>query len=208
MSQSTSTPKPDPLWGKPRLAYNVHAELVPRCRAELGRAQDRLNSIGPGLLRCPLSSLHVSLVSFLFVREEYEVSKELLWARHGEGWSAGLGEIVARLSPFQIWFTSVSVTDTAVIALAEQSPEIEALRAGVSSLRAETGLHSPQPSIVHSTLLRYGTTTFDWAHLVADASKVTLSTSTPVTSVVVSKELVYPKLVTEEVARLYLAGSA
>jgi hypothetical protein len=49
--------------------------------------QDELARLGEdGLLRCPPASLHVSLGSFLFVREDYTEPKDALWARHRQRW--------------------------------------------------------------------------------------------------------------------------
>ena len=59
--------KADPRWGMSCLAYNVHAELAPACRAELVRVQTELAGLGPGLLQCPPDAIHVSLAFLLAV---------------------------------------------------------------------------------------------------------------------------------------------
>jgi hypothetical protein len=187
------------------LAYNVHAELAPACRAELVRVQTELAGLGPGLLQCPPDAIHVSLAFLLAVRKDHSLDKELLWTRHGMAWTAALGEIVAGLTTFAISFTHLSVTDTAVIALAEPTGEISAIRAGVARMRSAAGLDGGQPAIVHSTLLRYGTEPFDWNGLVELADSKKLGAATSVSEVLICKELVYPCLVTEVVARFELA---
>jgi hypothetical protein len=184
----------------PCLAYNVHAELVPACRTELVRLQTALATLGPGLLQCPPDAIHVSLAFLLAVRKDHDLDKELLWAHHGAAWTAAVREIVAGLMTFAISFTHLSVTDTAVIALAEPIAEIGAIRAGVARLRTDAGLEGGQPTIVHATLLRYGTEPFDRDRLVELAEGQKPSTTTSVSRIVICKELVYPCLVTEEVA--------
>jgi hypothetical protein len=207
MSHHTRAPRADRLWAKPCTAYNVHAELTPECRLEFAQAQESLNVLGPGLLCCPPDTLHVSVACFLSVREDYGVSKDLLWARHGAEWTGRLREMVTDLPPLSIVFTHLLVTDAAVVALAQPRDEIEAVRGGVTRMLSAFGLPSFQPSIVHSTLLRYQSTDCDLDRLGELAKGVLVGNIVPVDSLVISREVVYPSLVTDEVERLVL-GSA
>jgi hypothetical protein len=204
MSRHVCVPKADPLWAKPCSAYNVHAELTPECRLEFAQAQERLHLLGPGLLCCPPETLHVSVACFLSVREDYGVSKDLLWARHGVEWDGRLREIVADLTPFKITFTHLLVTDAAVVAVAQPRDEIEAVRGCVTRLLSAFDLPSFQPSIVHSTLLRYDSPDFDYERLCDLAEGVQVGNAVLVDSLVISREVVYPSLVTDEVDRLVL----
>jgi hypothetical protein len=205
MNHHTRAPaKADPLWAKPCTAYNVHAELTSECRREFAQAQERLHVLGPGLLCCPPQTLHVSVACFLSVRDDYDVSKDLLWARHGVEWTGRLREIVADLPPFRITFTHLLVTDEAVVAIAQPRDEIEAVRGCVTRMLTAFGLPSFQPSIVHSTLLRYESPDFDHERLRELAEGVQVRKAVLVNSLVISREVVYPSLVTDEVDRLAL----
>jgi len=208
MIPGTRESKPDPLWAKPCLAYNVHLALSEQCRAALGAASGRIAASFPEVLSCPSASLHISVASFLSVRASYEIEKGLLWHRHHARWTSGLAAVVARQSRFEVRFTGVSVSDTAVFALASgQIPEIETIRSAVDALLSEAGLAGGQPDIVHSTLLRFGEAPVDLTRLAALANEIVLDVTTAVVDIVISKELVYPSLVTEEIARLALATS-
>jgi hypothetical protein len=207
MSRHIRVPRADPLWAKPCSAYNVHAELTPKCRLEFAQAQERLLVLGPGLLCCPPETLHVSVACFLAAREDYDVSKDLLWARHGAEWTERLREIVADLPPFKITFTHLLATDAAVVAVAQPRDEIGTVRGCVTSILSALGLPSFQPSIVHSTLLRYESPDFDHERLRELAESIQVGNAVFVDSLVISREVVYPSLVTEEVDRLVLGAA-
>jgi hypothetical protein len=149
----------------------------------------------------------VSVACFLAAREDYDVSKDLLWARHGAEWTERLREIVADLTPFKITFTHLLATDAAVVAVAQPRDEIGTVRGCVTSILSALGLPSFQPSIVHSTLLRYESPDFDHERLRELAESIQVGNAVFVDSLVISREVVYPSLVTEEVDRLVLGAA-
>jgi hypothetical protein len=106
--------------------------------------------------------------------------------------------------PFKITFTHLLVTDAAVVAVAQPRDEIEAVRGCVTRLLSAFDLPSFQPSIVHSTLLRYDSPDFDYERLCDLAEGVQVGNAVLVDSLVISREVVYPSLVTDEVDRLVL----
>lgn len=198
----------DPLWSKPCLAYNLHAELDDRCREDLAEVQERLHLPGPWALRCPPTSLHISVATLLSVREEYGTSKEAIWARWGEPWCESLAQLAAVLRPFRIRFTRLHVSSAAVIAMAEPVPEVDEVRARARDLLSRAGLKAAQPSILHCTLLRYGASGKGLGALVGSTQAAELSTETTVERLVISKELVYPSLVSESLAHLRLGTTS
>jgi hypothetical protein len=146
----------------------------------------------------------VSVAIFLSVRKDYDRPKDAIWARWGPSWVSGIKELAAQLAPFEVRFDTVRVGEAAVVAVAEPVTEIEVLRAGVSELVAGAGLATAQPSIVHCTLLRYGTSDLDLDYLTRAARDVELRTTTLATTLVLSKELVYPSLVNDRLERIDL----
>ncbi len=156
------------------------------------------------LLRCPPASLHVSLGSFLFVREDYAEGKEMLWARHGGRWLQGLDRLLGQVGPFTLRFRQVVVTDSAVIALAECPQEVKVIRQALTALRSDSGLDGSQPIIVHTTLFRLGGALRDPPTLLEAAVSTLVEARFWVEDVVVTRELRYPSLVTEDLARLPL----
>ncbi len=118
----------DELWARPCLAYIVQIELDPRTRASLGETQQTLKRAEPNLLVCPQKTLHVSVAWLLAVHASYPVSKDHLWERHGEEWTAELNRIVAQSTGFRITYEHVVATDSAVVALARPTEPVNRIR--------------------------------------------------------------------------------
>jgi hypothetical protein len=194
----------DPLWSKPCVAYNLHAELDNGCRQDLVNALDRLRLPGSWTLPCPPASLHISVARVLSVREDYGTSKDLIWARWATQWCDSLAGLAAALQPFVVRFARLEVSTAALIAVAEPVPEVDKVRRRASQLLSRAGLEPRQPSIVHCTLARFGASGRDLTALARSARSARLSTETRVEHLVLSKELVYPNLVNEGLARLPL----
>jgi hypothetical protein len=195
----------DPLWSKPCLAYNLHAELDAQCREDLADVQERfLPRPSWGALRCPARSLHLSVATVLSVRQDYGMPKDLIWSSWGQKWSASLRQLATGLQPFAVRFTSLQVSTAAVIAVADPVPEVALVRARTTELLSEAGLQAGQPSILHCTLVRYASSGLDLGAVELSSGAVELRTQTVVTRLVISKELVYPNLVSETLDRLQL----
>ena len=204
MSTAPLVSERDPLWSEPCLAYNLHAELGAECRKDFAEVQAHLHRSCAGTLVCPPASLHVSVATILSVRRDYGTSKAVIWARWEKRWSESLQEIVAGLQPFVVHFDKLVVRKAAVMAVSKPVPEIDLIRARAKELLSLAGLNAAQPSIVHCTLLRYATSGLDLGDLARLAAGANLSTKTVVTNFVVSRELVYPNLVSEVLQRFQI----
>ncbi|HVA05507.1 MAG TPA: hypothetical protein VNG12_02080, partial [Acidimicrobiales bacterium] len=163
----------DPLWQRPCLAYNIHARPDRVCRDRLAAVQAEFSRLGePGLLGCPAGSLHVSVAFLLFVRRDYAEAKESLWASHGSRWIADLTSFLETVQPFTLSYERVLVTDAAVLALADWPPALDAIRDVVAALRSACRLDDAQPSIVHTTLFRFGEGLRNPAGLLESAERI------------------------------------
>jgi len=206
MMDATLLLKADPLWGKRCIAYNLQADLTDNARRIFIRAQERLQAAGPGLLTGPPATLHISVACLLSVRERYGVSKDSLWRRHGLRWTASLRELLAAVSPCEVIFRRLEITDGAVIAVADPQDEVRTIRSHVANMLAAVGVPSFQPSIIHATVLRYGSSDLRAEALVEAASSVPVETSVPIRQLVLSKETIYPSLATEVIECMTLRG--
>ena len=194
-----------PLWARPCLAYNVQIELDPRAKASLGKAQPSLHQAEPNLLACPQATLHVSVAWLLAVHASYPVPKDSLWERHGEEWKTDLNRIAAESGAFGISYREVVATDSAVIALAEPTESVNRIRRMIRErlwLPPET---RNEADLVHTTLFRYGGPLHDPEKFLAMLEDTSIEAAAEVDELVVSKELVYPSLEAEVLARLPLA---
>ena len=194
-----------PLWAQPCRVYNVHIELDPRAKASLGKVQQSLHQAEPNLLACPQETLHVSVAWLLAVHAGYPVPKDSLWERHGEEWTTELRHIVAQSMGFRIAYERVVATDSAVIALAEPTEPVNRIRRmirGRLRLPPET---RNEADLMHTTLFRYRGPLSDPERFLATLEDTSAEAATEVDELVVSKELVYPSLEAEVLARLPLA---
>jgi hypothetical protein len=208
MTDAALVLKADPLWGKRCIAYNLQADLTDDARRIFVRAQERLQAAGPGLLTGPPATLHISVACLLSVRERYGVSKDSLWRRHRLRWTASLRELLAAVPPCEVIFRRLEVTDAAVIAVAEPQDEVRTIRSHVADMLADVGVPSFQPSIIHATVLRYGSSELRAEALAEAARRVHIESTVPIRQLVLAKETIYPSLVREVIECMTLRGDS
>ena len=196
----------DKLWARPCRAYNVQIELDPRTRASLGETQQALMRAEPNLLVCPQKTLHVSVAWLLAVHASYPVAKDSLWERHGEEWTAGLNRIVAQSTGFRIAYEHVVATDSAVIALARPCEPVNRIREMIRERLRLPPETRNEADLVHTTLFRYRGALSDPAKFLSMLEDTSAEATAEVDELVVSKELVYPSLRAEVLARIPLAS--
>ena len=195
----------DQLWAQPCRAYNVQIELEPRAKASLGKTQQALKRAEPSLIACPPETLHVSVAWLLAVHTRYRIPKDRLWERHGEDWTTELRRIVAQRAGFRITYEYVVATDSAVIALARPSEPVNRIREAIRQRLRLPPETRNEADLVHTILFRYRGPLSDPAKLLAMLEDASADATAEVNELVVSKELVYPSLEAEVLARLPLA---
>jgi len=194
-----------PLWARSCRAYNVQIELDPRSQASLEKTQQALKRTEPTLVACPRQALHVSIAWLLAVHASYPVPKDSLWERHGEEWTTELNRIAAQSTGFRITYEHVVATDSAVIALAEPTEPVNRIRRMIRERLRLPSETRNEADLVHTTLFRYRGPLSDPEKFLATLEDTTAEAAAEVDELVVSKELVYPSLEAEVLARLPLA---
>ncbi|MHB1930359.1 MAG: hypothetical protein ACYCUG_13255, partial [Acidimicrobiales bacterium] len=81
------------------------------------------------------ASLHVSVAVLLSVRRDYHAPKDSLWRRWGGRWCDELRALADGLPAFGLRFTSLVVSDAAVIAVADPVPEVDRMRRRAAELQ-------------------------------------------------------------------------
>jgi hypothetical protein len=76
----------------------------------------------------------------------------------------------------------------------------------VAALRSAYGLDDAQPSIVHTTLFRFGEGLRNPAGLLESAERIRIGARLEVQEVVLTREVLYPSLITEDLAVFPLAS--
>ena len=195
-----------PLWAQPCRAYNVHIELDPRTRSALGKIQQSLKRAEPNLLVCPSKTLHVSVAWLVAVHVSYPVPKDSLWEHYAEEWTTELNRIAAESTGFRITYEHVVATDSAVIALAEPAEPVNRIRGMIRERLRLPSETRNEANLVHTTLFRYRGPLSDPERFLAVLEEMSAEAPAEVDELVVSKELVYPSLEAEVLARLPLAS--
>lgn len=196
-----------PLWAQPCRAYNVQIELDPRTRSSLEKIQQSLYQAEPNLLVCPQRTLHVSIAWLLAVHASYPVPKDSLWERHAAEWTAELARIAAQSTGFRITYEHVVATDSAVIALAQPGEPVNRIRGMIRERLRLPSETRNEADLVHTTLFRYrGALSHPEKFLAMLEEDVSANATAEVDELVVSRELVYPSLEAEVLARLPLAS--
>ncbi len=155
---------------------------------------------------CPEKTLHVSVAWLLAVHTSYPVDKDPLWERRGEGWTAELNRIVAQSTGFRITYRHIVATDSAVIALARPTEPVNRIREMIRERLRLPPETRNEADLVHTTLFRYRGPLSDPAKFLSMLEDTSAEVTAEVDEFVVSKELVYPSLETEVLARLPLAS--
>jgi len=194
-----------PLWAHSCRAYNVQIELNPRTKASLEKMQQALKSAEPTMVACPQQTLHVRIAWLLAVYASYPLPKDSLWERHAEEWTTELTRIAAQSKGFRITYEHVVATDSAVIALAEPTEPVNRIRTMIRERLRLPSETRNEADLVHTTLFRYGGPLSDPEKFLAMPEDTSAEAAAEVDELVVSKELVYPSLEAEVLARLPLA---
>jgi 2'-5' RNA ligase len=196
-----------PLWAQPCRAYNVQIELDARIKSSLEQIQQSLKQAEPNLLVCPQKTLHVSVAWLVAVHASYAVPKDSLWERHAEQWTMELTRIAAQSTGFRITYEHVMATDSAVIALARPAEPVNRIRRMIRERLRLPSETRNEADLVHTTLFRYRGSLSDPEKFLAMLEEdMSVGATAEVDELIVSKELVYPSLEAEVLARLPLAS--
>ena len=141
----------------------------------------------------------------LAVHASYPVPKDSLWERHGEEWTTQLDRIAAQSTGFRIAYEHVVATDSAVVALAEPTEPVNRIRRMIRERLRLPPETRNEADLVHTTLFRYRGPLSDPEKFLATLEDTSAEAAAEVDELVVSKELVYPSLEAEVLARLPLA---
>ena len=148
----------------------------------------------------------MSLAWLLAVHASYPLSKDSLWERHAEEWTTELRRIAAQSKPFRITYEHVVANDSAVIALAEPTEPVNRIREMIRERLRLPSETRNEADLVHTTLFRYRGPLSDPEKFLAMLEDVGAEAAAEVDELVVSRELVYPSLEAEVLARLPLAS--
>jgi hypothetical protein len=188
----------DSMWNKPCSAYNIHILLDSDTVNELSAIQDALSSAEiDSLIRCPIESLHISVLWILHVGTEYGCSKTSIWEEIRDTCLFRFKQICATAPRFQVRYTSIIVTDAAVIAVAEDDGQMNHLRSRLLEALPIPAMTRNNFDIIHTTLFRYRGPLQNPKAFLQLTESINCRDAVAVDELAIRKELIYPSLRSE-----------
>jgi hypothetical protein len=192
-------------WGAPGVGYLLLFRPDAGASAALADLQEQVLAIEPGLLRQPEAQLHTSVAWLLPVGRDFSEPKDALWAEHGEDWLKIIAAITEGIRPMRLRYRRLVITDSAIIAVAEEPNPVGALR---RDLTVALGLPWPitysSVGIVHTTLFRYRHPLSDAAGLLRRLEAMPVAIETEVSELLMVRESMYFTFCYEVLQRLPL----
>ena len=117
-------------------------------------------------------------------------------------------ELCAGHAPIELHFSRIKVTDTAIIAVAQEtSGLIGAIRERIAStIPPPPGREPLRYDLIHSTLARYRSSGPVPDAAVERVERLPLSIRAPVRGIKIVRETLFPCLIVDEIASVALAG--
>ncbi len=197
----------DDLWGRPCLAYHVQPVLPAEAWAAL---EDLLGPVA-GRWPAPLHlgarhMLHVTIYALVPVRGEFD--KEGYWRGIAAPSLSLVEELCAGHRPIELHFSRLKVTDTAIIAVAqENSGLIEAIRRRIAdTIPPPPGRAPLSYDLIHTTLARYPAAILVPDAVVERIEGLPVSVRALVPAIKLVRETVFPCQHVDEIASVPLAG--
>jgi len=190
----------DDLWGRPSLAYHVQPDLHPDTQAALESLQGAITERWPVPLHlCPRDRLHVTIYALVPVKGAFD--KESYWHRISEPSRALLTRLCSGHDPFKLRFSRIKVTDSAIIAVAEdETGLIDAIRRQIAEvIPPPPGQRPLRYNLIHSTLARYRSSQPVSKAIVEAIETLPVSIVAPVERIKIVRETLFPCLVMDEI---------
>ena len=197
----------DDIWGKPCLAHHVQPSLEPETREAFEAVQRNIAQLWPEPLQIgPKHGLHVTIYPLVPVKGSFD--KDAYWQAIARQSRSLLQGLCAGRRTFELRFSGLKVTDTAIIATAtEETGLIEAIRDKiVSDIPPPPGHRPIIYDLIHTTLARYRTRASIPDDVICRIESLPVSITAPVTHIRLVRETLFPCLVTDELASIPLTG--
>jgi hypothetical protein len=195
----------DDIWGKPCLAYHVQPSLEPQTREAFESVQRAIAAHWPEPLHVgPKHGLHVTIYPLVPVKGAFD--KVAYWQSIARLSESLVEDLCADRRSLELRFSRLKVTDTAIIAVAEETTGlIDAIRARIVNDIPPPPGHKPIIyDLIHSTLARYRTKALIPHDVIERIESLPVSIKAPVTQIRLVRETLFPCLETDEIASIPL----
>ena len=193
----------DGKWGKSVWGVTLQVELGDEVKDAIATIQATLSNLEPGnLLLPPRQSQHVSLSQVVFWGGQW---LEGTWSSIADSFLAAFAEQDGKFKSYDVTFSKLIATTSGVILCGfDEYDETQTLREELQKVLPFPPETTNPNTIVHTTVARYRNKLNDPAALLSVLENQTVSARMTVRGVLLQKELVFPSLETENLAKIEL----
>jgi len=196
----------DTTWEKEIFGVTLQIDLSVSVKDVVCQYQSDLGFMEPGnLLLLPRDYQHISVNQVVYWGGEYQNGTVAAWDHIAERFISAFGKIDMNYMKFEIIFSRLIATTGGIIWCAtDASDELESLREDLFGKLPFPDTTTRRNSIIHTTVARFKKPLFDPNSVIEYCHNHNQSVTMSVSSIVLRKELVYPSIKTEEIARVTL----
>jgi hypothetical protein len=196
----------DTTWGKEIFGVTLQIDLSDAVKDMVCQYQSDLGFMEPGnMLLLPREYQHLSFNQVVFWGREYAEGTAREWNRIAEGFTSAFLKLDMNYMKFDVQFSRLIATTGGIIWCAtDANDELEQLRDDVFGKLPFPDTTTKRNTIIHTTVARFQKPLLDPTGIVEYCRNHNQSVTMAVSSIVLRKELVYPSIKTEEIARITL----
>ena len=196
----------DTTWGKSIWGMTLQIDLGEEVKDQIAKYQKDLEELESGnLLLLPRELQHISFNQVVFWGGEYKLGTEGTWNSISEVFLSAFKGLDNLYSPFTVTFSKLIATTGGIIWCAtDENDELENLRNEFLAKLPFPPETTKLNHIIHTTIARYKNKLNHPRRVTEYISSHSESVPMKVDQIILKKELVFPTIKTEEIAKISL----
>lgn len=196
----------DATWGKEIWGVTLQIDLAENVRDVLCEYQNELNQLEPdNLLLLPRQYQHLSFNQVVFWGGEYALGNEGTWNSITDDFTEAFLKKNQTFESFEITFSKLIATTTGIVWTAtDTADQLEDLRKIFLRELPFPTETTKRNHIIHTTVARYSNKLNNPQRLLSYIEEQNKEVGMQVKEIILRKELMFPSIETEEIARVSL----
>jgi hypothetical protein len=196
----------DATWGKEIWGVTLQIDLGEEVKNQLETYQRELDEMEPNnLLLLPREYQHISFNQVVFWGGEYKLGNEKTWEDSSKEFLKEFNSLYNSLSSFEVNFAKVVATTGGIIWCAtDENDELEGMRNKFLQILPFPTETTKLNHIIHTTVARYKNKLNDPKKVFDCVSSKNEIVSMKIKSIILKKELIFPSIKTETIAKIDL----
>ncbi len=191
----------DPLLNASCSAFHLQYQPDDELILQIASIQESIKRVlNDAVFCCPPPSLHMTILTLIPARPELASQTGAAWCNAGSRWTKIIAKVCSTRSPINMQFDTVEISNRAIFLKSQQTTELQRLRSALAKQLAPLGLPIVVPDIAHISLFRFMRTAPN-LQLEVPAALPEGAPKARVRTIILAKELRYPSLEREHLAR-------